>query len=380
MNQNPLHTDRRTVRRRAVAALVGLVLLGTACSSDSESDGTPTSAAATTAVPATTAAPGTTASPVDTEPAVAGSLTVYSGRSEDLVAPILERFTDETGIEVAFRAGGSGELAAQLLTEGDASPADVFFSQDAGALGAVEQAGLFAAMPNDLLSIVSPEFRSANGQWVGVSGRVRVLVVNPELVPAPPTTIDELLEARWKGKLGFAPTNASWQSFVTALRLTRGEEGARTWLEGFKAQEPAAYEGNSAVRDAVDAGEIAIGLVNHYYVYEKIAAEGEDAVVARNQFLAAGDPGGLVNVAGIGVLESSSNKDLAFRLVEFLLSETGQTYFAETTYEYPLREGVPVAEGLPALDSLQPLKINLSDLSSIEATQELLSDVGLLTL
>lgn len=349
MSQETHHTQGRKVRKRAVSAVVGLVLLGTACSSD----------------------------PEQTE---AGSITVYSGRSENLVAPILERFTDETGIKVDFRAGGSGELAAQLLTEGGASPADVFFSQDAGALGAVEQAGLFETMPDELLSIVAPEFRSAKGLWVGVSGRVRVLVVNPELVPAPPTTIDELLDARWRGKLGFAPTNASWQSFVTALRLTRGEEGARTWLEGFKAQEPVAYEGNTAVRDAVDTGEIAIGLVNHYYVYEKIAAEGEDAVVARNQFLAPGDPGGLVNVAGIGVLESSSNKDLAFRLVEFLLSETGQTYFAENTYEYPLREGVPVAEGLPALDSLQPLEIDLSDLSSIEATQELLSDVGLLTL
>jgi iron(III) transport system substrate-binding protein len=244
----------------------------------------------------------------------------------------------------------------------------------------VEQAGLLSTLPEELLATVDDEFRSADGQWVGVSGRVRVLVVNPELVPDPPTTIDDLLDPQWKGKLGFAPTNASWQSFVTALRLTRGEDGARTWLEGFKAQDPVAYERNGAVRDAVDAGDVAIGLVNHYYVYEKIAAEGEANVVARNQFLAAGDPGGLINVAGVGILSSTSKMEAAMELVEFLLSDTAQTYFAETTYEYPLRDGVEVAAGLPALDTLDPLEIDLADLSSIEATQELLADVGLLTL
>jgi iron(III) transport system substrate-binding protein len=305
---------------------------------------------------------------------------VYSGRNEALVGPILEQFTEETGIEVAFRPGDSGELAAQLLTESDASPADVFFSQDAGALGAVEQAGLLSTMPDELLSIVPVEFRSTEGRWVGISGRVRVLAVNPELVPEPPTTIDELLDPQWKGKLGFAPSNASWQSFVTALRLTRGEDGATAWLEGFKAQEPVAYEGNAAVRDAVDAGDVAIGLVNHYYVYEKIEAEGEGAVTVRNQFLAPGDPGGLINVAGVGVLESSDKKEAALQLVEFLLGETGQAYFAETTFEYPLREGVAIGADLPELSSLQPLEIDLSDLSSIEQTQALLSDVGLLTL
>jgi iron(III) transport system substrate-binding protein len=375
--------SRRRLRRVLVAAVATLAFVG--CASDSDSDSETTGAPGTagpddTAGPDGTAGPGDTAAPGGTEAPSADALTVYSGRSEELVGPILEQFTEETGIEVAFRGGDSGELAAQLLTEGDASPADVFFSQDAGALGAVEQAGLLAPLPEELVSVVGEQFRSKNGQWVGVSGRVRVLVINPDLVRDPPTTIDELLDPQWKGKVGFAPTNASWQSFVTALRLTRGEDGAREWLEGFKAQEPVAYERNGAVRDAVDAGDVAIGLVNHYYVYEKIAAEGEENVKARNQFLAAGDPGGLINVAGVGILASSSKADSATRLVEFLLSETAQAYFAETTYEYPLRAGVAVAEGLPALDTLDPLEIDLADLSSIEATQELLSDVGLLTL
>lgn len=350
----------RTVRRRslAIAAVAAIGLVAVSCGDDESSDATTTPTG---------------------EPA-SGSITVYSGRNEDLVLPILEQFTDETGIEVEFRAGDSGELAAQLITEGDASPADLFFSQDAGALGAVEKAGLLTALPSELLDIVAPSYRSSSGQWVGTSGRARVFVVNPDLVDDPPTTIDELLDPRWKGKIGFAPTNASWQAFVTGLRVLRGDDAARAWLEGFAANDPVPYERNGVVRDAVNSGEVEVGLVNHYYLYEKIAAEGADAVVAVNQFAAPGDPGGLVNVAGVGVLGSSDNQAAALALVEFLLGEEAQGYFATTTYEYPLRDGVATAEGVPPLDSLSPPEIDLADLDSLAETQEMLQDVGLLTI
>ena len=344
------------VRRAAgVVTLVVLSVAAGACASDAE---TSTTGAPGTAGPDDTAAPGTagpddTAGPDGSEPVSADALTVYSGRSEELVGPILEQFTEETGIEVAFRGGDSGEMAAQLLTEGDASPADVFFSQDAGALGAVEDAGLLAALPEELLSSCRPSSVRRTVSGSAMSGRVRVLVVNPELVPDPPTTIDELLDPQWKGKLGFAPTNASWQSFVTALRLTRGEDGARTWLEAFAEQDPVAYERNGAVRDAVDAGDVSIGLVNHYYVYEKIAAEGEDERRRPQPVPRSGGPrwADQRRRRGHPVVERRAGRCDA-SLVEFLLGENAQTYFAETTYEYPLRSGVPVAEGLPALDTL----------------------------
>ena len=308
------------------------------------------------------------------------TLVVYSGRSESLVAELFAQFTTQTGIPLEVRYADSGELAALLLTEGSSSPADVYFSQDAGALGAVESADLFDALPDEVVSLVDARFRSASGKWVATSGRARVVVYNPSLVTSVPESIDDLLDPMWKGKIGFAPTNASWQSFVTALRVIRGEEAARAWLEGFKANDPVAFEKNGAVRDAVNSGEVAIGLVNHYYLYEKIAAEGADAVVAQNHFFTNGDVGGLVNVAGIGVLSSSGKKESALELVKFLLSAQGQQYFALKTFEYALASGVASYSELPTLEELNPPAIDLSDLRSINETQDLLAEVGLLTL
>jgi len=352
---------------RATAAVFALLAAAlAACGGSSSSESSSASATASTIDDAT-------ATPT-------GTITVYSGRTEKLVKPVIDRFTAATGVTVELRAGDSGALAAQILTEGKASPADVFFSQDAGALGAVAGAGLLRTLPaKGLLDVVDPAYRATDGTWVGTSGRVRVLVVNPTLAPNPPKTIDDLLAPAWKGRLGYAPTNASWQSFVTALRVLRGEEGAKTWLTAFAAQQPKAYEKNGAVRDAVDKGEIAIGFVNHYYLYEKIAAEGAAKVVAKNVYLAPGDPGGLVNVAGAAVLASSDNAVAAQTFVRFLLNEESQSYFATTTFEYPLRTGVPQASDLPTLASLRPPKIDLADLESIEKTQELLTSVGLLT-
>jgi len=306
-------------------------------------------------------------------------IVVYSGRSEKLVAELFAQFSQQTSIELEVRYADSGELAALLITEGDASPADIYFSQDAGALGAVEEAGLLSALPTEITEIVDGKFRSTEGRWIATSGRARVVVYNPDLVSKVPSTIDDILDPMWKGKIGFAPTNASWQSFVTALRVIRGEVKAEQWLTAFKANEPAAYEKNSVVLDAVNSGKVSLGLVNHYYLYEKIAAEGADAVVAKNYFFTNGDVGGLINIAGIGVLESSSNKDAANQLVKFLLSAQGQQYFGQKTFEYPMALGVAPFSSLPTLEELNPPAIDLSNLKSLDETQELLAKTGLLT-
>lgn len=309
----------------------------------------------------------------------ADTIVVYSGRSEELIAPLIEQFTADTGIEVDARYAGSGELAAQLVTEGDQSPADVFLSQDAGALGAVSKAGLLAPVDPGTLQAVPEQFSAADGTWVGVSGRARVIVYNPTLAPNPPDTIDGLLAPEWKGKIGFAPSNASWQSFVTGLRVVRGQDGATQWLRAFKAQDPQAFENNVAVRDAVDSGQIPLGLVNHYYLYELLNSKGDDAVTAENKFMAAGDPGGLINVAGVGVLKSAPNAEGAQAFAAYLVGESAQKYFAEETAEYPLVAGVAPSSAMPPLSELQPPAVDLSQLDDIEATQELLVETGLLT-
>lgn len=305
------------------------------------------------------------------------SITVYSGRSEALVQQLYDLFTQQTGITVNARYGDSGELAATILTEGSSSPADVFFSQDAGALGAIED--LFAQLPTDLLSAIDSKFSANSGKWVGVSGRVRVVIYNPDLVDVAPKTVDELINPKWKSMIGFAPTNASWQSFVTAMRVLRGEQATQTWLEAFAANNPKAYEKNAALRDAVDKGELALGLTNHYYLLEKIAAEGTANVKAKNQYMAPGDPGGLLNVAGVGILTSSKNSPSAQAFIKFLQSETAAEYLRSNTWEYVLTSGAIQAKGQPTIEELNVPALDLSDLKSLEATQELLQKVGLLT-
>ena len=338
---------------KGLVAVVALALVGSACGSETDSS-------------------------VDGEGSSA-PVVVYSGRSEALVGELFVAFTNETGIEVDVRYGDSGEMAALVLTEGSSSPADLFFSQDAGALGAVEEASLFATLPSETLSLVESKYSSQKGNWVGTSGRARVVVYNPSLVDTPPAGIDDLLDPKWSGKIGYAPTNASWQSFVTALRVIRGEDAARTWLQGFAANKPVAYEKNAVVRDAVNSGDVALGLTNHYYLYEKIAAEGTAAVVAKNHYFVNGDVGGLVNVAGVGMLQSSKNQKSALALINYLLSPAGQEYFAQKSFEYPLVAGIAQYAELPALVDLNSPNIDLSDLKSIALTQEMLEEVGLLT-
>jgi iron(III) transport system substrate-binding protein len=306
-------------------------------------------------------------------------LTIYSGRDEALVKPLIDRFQRQTGIRVRVRYGETAELAATLREEGDRSPADVFFGQDAGALGALQQAGLPEMLPQRTLDEVSSRFRSAEGRWVGTSGRSRVLAYDERELSEDdlPRSVLDLTQPAWKGRVGWAPTNASFQAFVTGLRRVEGDDGARRWLEDMQANDVKAFESNVVIRDAIAKGEVDTGLINHYYVLEAIAEEGDDYPV-KLHFFADGDIGSLVNVAGAAVLESSERKPEARRFVDFLLGAEAQRYFANDTKEYPLAAGTEPDPALPPLASIEQPDLDLSDLDDLQGTLELLQETGVL--
>ncbi|MFN4000980.1 iron ABC transporter substrate-binding protein [Microcella sp.] len=324
------------------------------------------------------------AAPVDTEqptePTADGAFTLYSGRDEELVQPLIDQFEAETGIEVEVRYGNTAELGALLLEEGDASPADVFLSQDAGALGALSQAGLFTTLPADVTDAVPAGFTSTDGSWVGVTGRARVVVFDGERFTADelPDDIDDYVDSEWNGRVGVAPGNASFQSFVTALRVLDGEDDAAEWVSALAGNSPQIFEGNSAILSAVDEGVLEVGLINHYYWYGQAAEVGAENMRAQLKFLEAGDAGSIVNVTGAGILNGAATDADALEFVRYLVSLEAQTYFVEQTFEYPLLPGVDAPAGLPSLESLLNPELDLSDLDDLAATQQLLADAGLI--
>ena len=312
----------------------------------------------------------------DPSPEAGGPLTVYSGRSESLVGPVLERFEQASGVDVEVRYGDSAELAALILEEGDRSPADAFFAQDAGALGAVGQAGLLARLDDGLLDRVDPAFRDPEGSWVGISGRARTIAYTTEDADLVlPASILDFTDPAWRGRIGWVPTNASLQAFVTALRVLEGDDVARGWLEGIMANEPVDYPNNAAAVEGVAAGEVDVAFVNHYYLMRLLAEQGDDYPVAQH-FFAGGDQGALVNVAGIGMLATSDQPEAVTALADYLLSPEAQTYFSEATFEYPLIDGVPADPRLPELASIEAPDVDLSALADLKGTVELLRAVG----
>lgn len=303
-----------------------------------------------------------------------GPLVIYSGRSEELVQPLIDIFAEETGINVEVRYAGSTELASTLLQEGDTTDADVFFAQDPASLGSV--AALMSSLPADLLSKVESKFADRDGRWVGTSGRVRTFVYNIDTTIGLPLTIDDVTDQRWVGQVGVAPTNGSFLAFVSAMILERGEDATLEWLQALAANDPQEYPKNSPIVAAADVGEIDGGLVNHYYLLRlRAEGEGDDA---ENWFIPAGDVGSLVMPAGAGILANTDVPDVALQFVEFLLSDEAQSFFADETYEFPLIEGIDPAVGLPSMDDIATPDVDLSELAGVlEDATRLVAEAGL---
>ena len=308
------------------------------------------------------------------------TLTIYSGRGEALVQPLVERFTAETGIEVSVRYGGTAELAVLILEEGRASPADVFWGQDAGALGALSQAGRLLALPADLTAGLPGIFTSRGGFWIATSGRARVLAFSPAgSAPDPwPSSVFDLVDETYRGRVAWAPTNGSFQAFVTAMRVVHGEDLTETWLRGMIANDTQAYRNNTTQVEAIAAGEVDYALVNNYYLLRFLASD-PDFPVAQS-FFDDGDIGNLVNVAGAGIVVTSGNVDAAQRFLRFLLDEQAQRYFTDEVFEYPVTTDVTPDPRLVSYGELLAASpdVDLDVLEDLEGTLELLREVGLL--
>lgn len=309
------------------------------------------------------------------------TLTIYSGRNEALVAPLLAEFTETTGIAVEVLYGDTAALANQILEEGANSPADVFFAQDAGALGALAKAEVLTTLSEETTELVPAGFRSPDGQWVGVSGRARVLVYNPELVEELglelPESILDLTDPAYKGLVGWAPENASFQANVTAMRVLLGDEATEAWLADMVANEAVSFGGNNTnLNQAVANGEIPMGITNHYYMF-RVLAQNPDAPIAHH-FFPGGDAGSLINIAGAGILATSDQPELAEQFIAFLLSPVAQQYFASQTFEYPVLEGIIVNPRLTDLETIESPEFDLSNLDDLQTTLEMIEASGAL--
>lgn len=310
--------------------------------------------------------------------ALADDLTIYSGRGEALVGPVIAQFEASSGIKVNVRYGGTSELATLLSEEGDQSPADVFWAQDGGALGAI--APLFADLPASVNEGVSAEFRNVNNKWAPTSGRARTLVYSTERVQEGdmPAAITDLANEKYKGRVAWAPTNGSFQAFVTAFRVAHGDDAARKWLEDMKANDTKAYRNNGTQIEAIANGEVDFGLVNNYYLGRYLARDADYPV--RQTHFQAGDIGNLLNVAGAGIVAVSDNQESALKFIEFLLSPMAQQYITTEGNEYPVVSGLianPTLEPFEKLQEISP-KVDIDQISDLDGTLELLREAGLL--
>ena len=307
------------------------------------------------------------------------ALVIYNAQHEELLEDLAPQFTDETGIEVELRHGSDLELAAQLATEGEASPADVFLTENSPAMSYVEREGLLAQLPEDVVAPIPEQYRPASGRWTGFVARSTVLVYNTDLVEEAelPDSLLDLADRQWRGRISFSPTGADFQAIVAGMLELEGEQATRRWLEGIKAN-GTVFDGNNVVLEQVDAGESEVGVVYHYYWYRDREEQGEVSDHSRLHFFGQQDPGAFVSVSGAGVLASSDRTEEAERFVDFLTSETGQQALADSyALEYPLNPAVQLDPPVKPFASLQPPAVDVSDLDS-DRVVDLMTEVGFL--
>ncbi len=308
------------------------------------------------------------------------SITLYNGQHEQTTARLVTAFEKQTGITVHVRSDDEATLGNQILQEGSNSPADVFYTENTPVLEDLAEKGKLAKLPATTLSSIPSTYNSADGSWVGVSARESVLVYNTSQIEASqlPDSILELAEPKWKGKVGFAPSETDFQPLITSIIHSDGAAAAEHWLEGLKANGKI-YPDNETVVAQVNNGESAVGLINHYYWYRLRAEIGASSMHSALHYWAPRTPGELVNVSGAAVLKSSSHQAAAQSFVAFLVSQEGQETIARSaSFEYPLRPGVPPAPGLRPFAELHPAPLSPADLGDGSEALAMEQKLGLL--
>lgn len=306
-------------------------------------------------------------------------LVIYNAQHEPLLKELAPAFTKETGIEVELRNAKDLELSNLIVQEGKASRADVFLTENSPAMSQVEAAGLFEKLPADLVAPIPEQYRPRSGLWTGFVARSTVLVYNTDQTDASsmPASLLGLAKPEWKGRISFSPTGADFQAIVAAVLDLEGEAATRAWLEGIKANGKV-YDGNNLVLEAVNSGEVEVGIVYHYYWERDHKENGDVSDHSAQYYFTDQDPGAFVSVSGAGVLASSDMKEEAEKFVEFLVGEKGQQILADSyALEYPLNPAVTLEGVTKPFSELQPPAVNVSDLDSKKVV-DLMTDVGFL--
>jgi iron(III) transport system substrate-binding protein len=305
-------------------------------------------------------------------------LLIYNAQHESLTKEWIDAFTKETGIKVTYRHGGDTEMGNQLIAEGDASPADVFLTENSPAMAAVERAGLFADLDADTLNQVPEQYRPPTGKWTGVAARTTVFVYNKRLQPDQlPKSMLDLQQPQWKGRWGAPPARPDFQAIVSALLQLKGEPATAQWLAGMK-DNAVLEDNNVSTLEAVNAGELDGGIIYHYYWYRDQAKTKEISGNTALHYFKNSDPGAFISVSGGGVLESSDKKDQAQQFIRFVTSRAGQEVLEKgSSFEYPVASGVPANPALPPLDSLQAPNVDPSTLNA-QKVSDMMTQAGLL--
>jgi iron(III) transport system substrate-binding protein len=304
------------------------------------------------------------------------TVVIYSGRGEALVSDLLERASRETGVAIQVQYGSTPELVTRALIEGAQSQADIVFAQEVGHFSVLADRGFLAPLPDEILGAVAPGFRDERGYWVGTSGRMRVLVVHQPSVPegTRPMRLEDLAHPDVASRLGWAPSNGSFQAHIATLIGAWGPDRTRAFLRSVADGNPRTFTKNAPIARAVSDGELAMGWVNHYYLHQ--IQRGEGAAV--NHHFVEGDPGNVMMVSGVGLRAGSPRAERAARVIAWLLTEEAQQAIAQDAWEYPMRPGVPTHDGVPPLETVGVFEAPFAHQTDLEPARAMLRDLGLL--